>query len=173
MRAASPPSGLFFRHENAAFRRARGGALHGFDIGGTDLVIVMIIAMNICAENRALQGGRKHVGQQQIRHSLELVAGRRMSGNLNSQRAQLLYQAPHLGAAGTNLVGNLGAAHDHGGVVHQQAHNPPQTQVRPLRRGIVWPRATRPRNLAGISACGFFRNAENYAGEREKEQIGR
>ena len=93
-----------------------------------------------------------------------------MPGNFDSQRAQLLYQTPHLGAARTNLVGNLGAAHDHGSVVHQQAHNPPQAQIRPLRRRIAWPRATRPRSLPEFD-CGFFRNAENYAGERQKEQI--
>jgi hypothetical protein len=95
----------------------------------------MIIAMNVCAENRPLQGWRQRVGQQQIGDSPKLVAGRRMPGNFNSQTAQLLYQAPHLRAARTNLVGNLGAAHDHGSVVHQQAHNPPQAQVSPLWRG--------------------------------------
>ncbi len=105
----------------------------------------MKIAMNVRAEDRALQRRRQHVRQQQIGHGLKLVAGRRMPGNLNSQRAQLLHQSPDFGPAGANLVGNLGAAHDDGGVLHQQPHNPPQPQIRPLRRKLVWSRATRPR----------------------------
>ena len=79
-------------------------------------------------------------GSSKIGHRLKLVAGRRMPGDLNSQRAQLLHQTPDFGAASANLVGNLGAAHDHGSVIHQQAHNPPQTQIRPLRRRLVWSR---------------------------------
>ena len=57
-----------------------------------------------------------------------------MPGNLNSQRAQLLHQPPDLGAAGADLVGNFGAAHHDGGVFHQQPNDPPQTQIRSLRR---------------------------------------
>ena len=94
-----------------------------------------------------------------------------MPGDLNSQRAQLLNQAPDLGAAGADLVGDLGAADDDGGVVHQQPYNPPQTQIRPLRRKTVWRGRPRPRTLPGIPACGCFPDAGNYAGERQKEQI--
>ncbi len=52
-----------------------------------------------------------------------------MPCNLNPQRAQLLHQAPDLRAAGADLLGDLGAAHDNGGVVHQQADNPPQAEI--------------------------------------------
>ena len=128
--------------------------------------------MKVRAEDRALQGRRKHVGQQQIGHRLKLVAGRRMPGNFNSQSAQLLYQAPHFGAARTNLVGDLGAAHDHGSVVHQQTHNPPQAQVRPLRRGIVWPRATRPRSLPESPSVASF-VMQRIMRERERKNKSR
>ena len=92
--------------------------------------------------------GASMSGSSKIGHCPELVSSRRMPGNLDSERAQLLYQAPHFGAAGANLVGNLGSAHDYGRVLHQQPHNPPQAQIRPLRRKLVGSRAARRRALA-------------------------
>src|SRR5579862_829997 len=82
-----------------------------------------------------------------------------MSGNFNSQRAQLLHQPPHLGTAGADLVGDLGSAHHHGGVFHQQSHNAPKTHIRALRCGIVGPRAARPLTFLRTTACGVFRDA--------------
>ena len=92
--------------------------------------------MDFRAEDRAREKRREHVRQQQIGHSLQLITGRRMSGDVNPERAQLLHQPPDLGAAGTDFVGDLGAADHDGGVVHQQTHNPSQSQIRLLRRGF-------------------------------------
>ena len=92
--------------------------------------------MDVLAEDGAFEKRRKHVRQQQIRNGFELITSRRMPGNLNSQRAQLLHQPPDLGAAGADLVGNLGAADDDGGVVHQQPHNSSEAQIRLLRRKV-------------------------------------
>ena len=92
--------------------------------------------MNFLREDGALQKRSQHVRQQQVRHSLELVTGRGMPRDLNSQRAQLLNQSPDLRAIGADLVGDLGAADDDGGVVHEQPDDPPQAQIRPLRRRL-------------------------------------
>ena len=69
MCSASAAGGLFFRDENAALRRARAGALHGFHVGRADLVKVMIIVVNV---------GPKIV---------PLSAGASMSGNSRSGTA--------------------------------------------------------------------------------------
>src|SRR5713226_7461109 len=91
-----------------------------------------------------------------------------MPGNLDSQGTQLLYQAPDLRTAGPDFLGNFRATHHDGGVLHQQPDNAAQTEVG-LR--FVWRGRPRPRAFAGAPACGGFRNAQNYAGERWKEQM--
>ena len=52
-----------------------------------------------------------------------------MTSHVNSQPPQLLDQAPNFGAAGGNVLGNLSAADDNGGVLHEGVHNPPQAKI--------------------------------------------
>jgi len=56
-----------------------------------------------------------------------------MAGDVHSQRAQLLDQAPDFRAAGSDLVGDLGAADDDGCVPGEQADNASQARVRAPR----------------------------------------
>src|SRR5271169_1043199 len=53
-----------------------------------------------------------------------------MSGNVDAQAAQLLNQAPNFRAAGADLFGNLRAADDNDSVVHEQAHDAAEADVR-------------------------------------------
>ena len=85
----------------------------------------------------------QNFGQQQIRNRAQLISGRRMSGHIHTQAAQLLNQPPDFGAVRGNFLRDLGAAHDDGGVLHQQAHDAAEANV-----GGLW-RARRSPALAG------------------------
>jgi hypothetical protein len=58
-----------------------------------------------------------------------------MSGHVYSQAAQLLNEAPDFGAVGGNVLRDLGPAHDHRGVSHEQAHDLAKADV-----GTLYPR---------------------------------
>ena len=61
-----------------------------------------------------------------------------MTSDLETQLAQMLHRAPHLGAGGAQLLGDACAADDHRCVVAQQAHNATQTCVgRTVGRNII------------------------------------
>jgi hypothetical protein len=55
-----------------------------------------------------------------------------MSSNIHTQPAQLLNQPPNFRPARPDLFRNLRAADDNGGVVHKQAHDAAQANVRRL-----------------------------------------
>ncbi len=59
----------------------------------------LVIVMNMLGEDCALHQRRHHVGQQQVRNCLKLVARCRMPGNVHSQTPQLLDQSPDFRAA--------------------------------------------------------------------------
>ena len=84
-------------------------------------------------EDGSAQQRPQNFRQEQIRDGSQLVSGCGMARNVDSQRAQLLDQAPNFRAAGRNLFRNLGAAHHHHRVLHQQAHDVPQANVGGLR----------------------------------------
>ena len=52
-----------------------------------------------------------------------------MTRHINAEAAQLLNQAPYFGAVGGNLVCDLSAADNNRGVLHQQAHDPTETEI--------------------------------------------
>jgi hypothetical protein len=52
-----------------------------------------------------------------------------MSGDFNSERAQLLHESPHLGAASVHFVSEFRAADYNGRIVRQDADDTTETAV--------------------------------------------
>ena len=86
--------------------------------------------VNARSEHRASQQRTEDVREQQIGDGIQLVAGRRMPGNLQTQLAEMLYRTPYLGAAGAQLFGNARTADDYRCVIAQQTNNAAQAGVR-------------------------------------------
>ena len=99
--------------------------LHGGDVGRANAEVMM----NARAEDGPLQQRAENVRKQKIGNGFQLISGRGMSGDLETQLAQMLHRAPHFGAAGAQLLGDARAADDHGRVVAQQAHDAAQARV--------------------------------------------
>src|ERR1700733_3886753 len=92
-----------------------------------------------------------------------------MARYLNPKPAQLLDQPPELRPAGGNLLSDLGTAHHHSSVFHQQPHDAPKPNVSRSMGGIISRgRAClgRSRTLA-CTSCSRFLNA-GIMRERER-----
>jgi hypothetical protein len=80
-----------------------------------------------------------------------LVAGGGAAFNLNSERTELLDEAPHFRAAGVEFAGDFGATDDDSGVVHQETNDAAETGVGELHgRGSLARTSWSLRNDAGI-----------------------
>ena len=75
------------------------------------------------AEERPTYQRADDVGQKQVGDRFELVALGRVSGDANTQFAQVLYGAPDFGARGTQFFGDASAADDQRRVVAEQAND--------------------------------------------------
>jgi hypothetical protein len=53
-----------------------------------------------------------------------------VSGDVDSKASQLLDETPDFRAVGGNLLRDLGAAYDDGGVLHEQAEDAAETEIR-------------------------------------------
>src|SRR5260370_12213855 len=122
---ASASRGLFLGKKHAAVGLAFRSRLHGCCVGGTDLEVMMDAA----AKARASQHGLQNVRQKQVRNFLQTISGGRMPGDADAQTAQLLDETPHRGTRDANLVGDLGAAHHHHGMVGEKTNDTPQALV--------------------------------------------
>ena len=124
--------------------------------------------MNLGIEDGAANQRPEDFGQQEIRHGLELISGGRMSGNIDTEAAQLLNQSPDFGTIGRNLLRDFRAAYHDGCMLHQEAHDAAETNVGGLLMGCG---SYRARN-AGLADYCCLRNNENYAGVGGKAQTG-
>ena len=78
---------------------------------------------------RAAQQRPKDLRQEQIRNRAQLISGGGVSGDVHAEAAQLLNQAPDFRAVGGDFLGDLGAADDDGGVLHEQAHDAAEAHI--------------------------------------------
>src|SRR5664280_433193 len=62
--------------------------------------------MNARGEDCSLQHRAQDIGEEKIGDSFQLISSRGMTRNLQTQLAQMLHRAPHLGAGGAQLLGN-------------------------------------------------------------------
>ena len=85
--------------------------------------------MQMRREDRALHERRENFRKQQIGHGAELVAGGGVAFDFHAQRTQLLDEAPDLGARNVKVAGEFSSAHNHRGVIHQQADDPAKAGV--------------------------------------------
>src|ERR1700688_4339358 len=123
--AAAAAGGLFFGEKCAAFRSSIGGCGHGGGVGGCDFVEMMKVGV----EDGATQQGGEDLGEQQVGNRLQAIAGGGMSGNVYTEAAQLLNEAPDFGAGGRNFLRDFGAADDDGGVFHEKTDDTAQAEV--------------------------------------------
>src|SRR5579884_3400503 len=120
---------LLFAEEDRAFWFACGGSFEGCGVGGRDLEVMV----DMMTQRASPQHGRKDLRQEKIRNFLQLITSRRVAGNVNTETAQLLDQAPHFGPAGADLISDFGTAHDDRSVIAQRANDATEALVGGLR----------------------------------------
>ena len=84
-------------------------------------------------EDGSAQQRAQNFRQEQIRDRAQLISGCGMAGHIDAETAQLLDQPPDFGPAGRNFLSDLGAAHDDGCVLHEQADDAAQANVSRLK----------------------------------------
>ena len=122
---AAATSGLLFGDKDAALGRPGRSGFHGDGVGGANLVKVM----NVRGKDGPVHQGCEDFREKQVGHRAELVAGGGAPFYRDSERTELLDEAPDFGARDAEVAGEFGPAHDHSGVVHQQSNNPGQAGV--------------------------------------------
>jgi hypothetical protein len=111
--------GLLFRKKNAAFRRTTGAGFHCSGVGRADRKEVM----NLSAEDRSFDHRIDEIWQHQIGHRPQLISRRWASRDIHTVATEFLHQSPDLRPIALDLLSDLRAAHNHGCIVHEQAHN--------------------------------------------------
>ncbi len=129
--AATASGSLLLGEEDRAFGRAGGGGVHGSGVGRVDFVIVL----DVFGEDRVFYERRDDVREKEIGDGAELITGGGVSGDVNAELAELLDEAPDFRASRADFVGDLGAAHDDGGIVGEQADDASETSVGLLGHG--------------------------------------
>jgi hypothetical protein len=117
--------------------------------------------VKMLVEDGAAQKRAEDFWQQQVRDGAQLISGGGVAGDIDTKAAKLLDQTPDFRAVRGNLLGNLGAAHHDGRVLHQQAHDATEAQVsglRLVRRGHFGPRRL-PANCAGLGDAEIMRES--------------
>ena len=104
-------------------------------------------------EDRVFYERRDDIREQEIGNSAKLITGGGVSGDVNAKLAELLDEAPDFRASRADFFGDLGAAHDDGGIVGEQADNASKTGVGLLGHGGFRTGNTR-------SGFAWFCNAE-------------
>jgi len=129
--------------------------------------------MKLIIEEGAANERPQDFRQQQIRNRLQLISRSWMSSDIHAQPTQLLNQPPDLGAVRGNFLRDFGSAHYDRRVVHQQAHDAAETNVRRRFVGGRSPRRTQCRlcrRTRSTASCGTFPDAVIMGERRENHK---
>src|SRR6185369_546658 len=149
---------LLFGEKDRSLRLALRSGLHRNQVRGCGSKEMV----NSSLENRAAKQRLKNVRQQEVRNSLQAISGGRVSGDLDAQFTQLLDEAPDLGAARTQFVGDLCTAHDEHGIVCEQANDVSESSVR------AWARVQRcPARVRTGLGAGIHEGWRNYPAQNQ------
>src|SRR6202040_1445540 len=109
---AAPSGGLFFGENDGAVGLAGFAELHGHSVGRIDFEEVIDAAR----EGRPRELTAEELRREDIGNALNMVAGGGMSFHADAQSAQVFDPAPELLAGDADLLGDLRAADDDGGI---------------------------------------------------------
>jgi hypothetical protein len=104
---------LLLGEEDSALGRSGSGCFEGGGVRRGNFEKVL----DAVTERASAQHGRENFGKKKIGNFLQLVTGCGMTGDVDAQATELLDQAPNLGAAGADLVGDFGSTDDYRGVI--------------------------------------------------------